>query len=202
MKACAILSVENRLWILECSSGGINNDVVNDGRIAFSIDGEETERTLAKAQSKAFEEVRRVLDSAEIVEHGFPNGRVGFGLNMKGEAEIVAPINWRSGEGWVQFKLVCRSRKVGEKENVPLARFLLGRGKGLRRGRAILCQRIVLERKSFHIDQIGRSSWDDRRSGSSVIDSGGIRFFRRIRGSRDRGSDFIDENHGRCLIDL
>ena len=51
VKACAILSVENGLWILEGSRGGIDNDVVDDGGIAFSIHGEETEWALTKGQS-------------------------------------------------------------------------------------------------------------------------------------------------------
>ena len=99
VKACAILSVENGLWILEGSTGWIDNDVVDDGGIAFSIDGEETEWTLAKAQSETFKEVRRFLDSAEVIEHGFPNVHVGFRLDVKGKTEVIAPINWKRGKG-------------------------------------------------------------------------------------------------------
>ena len=99
MEASAILSIENGLWILEGSRGRIDNDVVDDGGIAFSIDGEETEWTLAKAQSEVFKEVRGFLDSTEVIEHGFPNVHVGFRLDVKGKTEIITPINWRRGKG-------------------------------------------------------------------------------------------------------
>ena len=64
METCTILSIKNWLWVLKGSRVGINNDVVDDREITFGIDGEETERTLTKAQGEACKEVCRVLDSA------------------------------------------------------------------------------------------------------------------------------------------